>query len=71
MDDATLLRMAVAAFGRAALRDLLGVNDRAVSHWLAGSRPVPSGIWRDLHAAAAVRHQALGELLAALSERVQ
>lgn len=44
---------------------LLSVNDRTVRYWVAGTSPVPAGVWRDITAALRAREKRAGELLLA------
>jgi hypothetical protein len=44
----------------------LGVNERSMRRWVAGSEPIPPGIWNDLGSKLEVYHRAVGLLLSAV-----
>ena len=75
MIDAGLIAAAgVALWGKAwrpGLGDALGVNERTIRHWLAGTMPVPDGVWRDLAELAQQRRDALELVSTALAERLK
>src|SRR5262249_32434366 len=42
----------------------LGVNERTMRRWVAGTDKIPSGVWRDLGSKLEIWHRALGQLAA-------
>lgn len=68
IDSLTLIGEAL--YGRtwqAQMCDLLRVDNRRVAHWLAGSRPIPPGIWVELIAALRERGDAALKLADSLT----
>lgn len=44
------------------LARLLSVNDRTVRYWVAGTNPVPPGVWGEIGAALAEREKIVSRL---------
>ena len=56
-----LILIGEALYGRtwqAQMCDLLQVDSRRVAHWIAGTRPIPDGIWAELTLALRARGNA-------------
>ena len=72
--DAELLeRVGIALWGeqwQAPLARAVGLNDRTVRRYAAGERPVPTGLWLELHGIAVRRDSTLRGLLPELLSRL-
>jgi len=73
MTDTELLRAVGAALcgscWHQALAGMLGVSERNMRRWAAGTAPVPAGVWLELDAVLIGRNQDLRRELAARAKR--
>jgi len=64
-----LTKCGIALFGNAwksSLAEALNVDQRRITHWLDGTRPVPDGAWTDIKMLAEQRKQQIDELITKL-----
>lgn len=53
---------------QAGLKKALGLNDtRRIRHWMAGTRPIPKGVWIDIKTMLLERKQTIEDLLIKIS----
>lgn len=74
MTDSDLLRrIGEALYGsrwQSELARAIAVSDRELRRWLAGTVPMPGGVWTDLESLVGIRGRALGDAAEALDRKL-